>query len=224
MNRNIWLLLAFGLVSAVAAPAAAQTPSASPATAQATVAVDPQALAPRKEGEDMVMGLGTAPVTIIEYASLTCPHCAHFNEATFPELKSQYIDRGLVKYIFRDFPLDRMALTAAEIAHCAGPERYFAFVDVLFRQQQNWTNGKDADAIIANLKKLARLGGMSDTAVDACLADKSVQDAVLAQSLTGEKEFKVSSTPTLIVNGKAYPGALSFEELQALLKPLVSKS
>lgn len=227
MTRNIWFLLGFALVLPTADLWAAGTPAATPSTpvlAQATTAVDPAALAPRQEGDDMVMGSAKAPVTIIEYASLTCPHCAHFNEATFPQLRSQYIDKGLVKYIYRDFPLDRMALSASQIARCAGPERYFNFIDAIFRQQQTWTDGKDANAIVGNLKKLARLGGLSEQAIDACLNDKALQDKVLAQSLQGEKEFKVDSTPTLIINGEKHPGALSFEELQAIINPLLKKS
>ncbi len=243
MNRNILfalgglvVLAGGGLVvwqSRSPAPPAPPPPAAtapvSPApTATATMAdatgVDAKALAPRKEGDDMVMGLDGAPVTIIEYASLTCPHCAHFNEATFPQLKAQYIDRGLVKYIYRDFPLDRMALRAAEIARCAGPDRYFAFVDVFFRQQMSWAAGKDEAEILGNLKKLARLGGMSDATFDSCLQDKSVEDAVLAQSLKGEQQYKVDSTPTLFINGEKHPGALSTDELDAALKPLLKKS
>src|SRR5262249_35931041 len=153
-------------------------------------APDAAALAPRKEGEDMVMGNAKAPVTIIEYASLTCPHCAHFDEETFPQLKSAYIDKGLVRYIYRDFPLDRVALQAAQIARCAGPERYFGFIDVLFRQQQNWAASRDPNQITENLRKLARLGGMSDDTFNKCLNDKAVQDAVLTQQLKGEQEFK----------------------------------
>ena len=223
MTRNIWFLLGFALLSGGAA-AAAESRAAGPAVAQATAAVDPKALAPRKEGDDMVMGLGTAPVTIIEYASLTCPHCAHFNETTFPQLKAQYIDKGLVKYIYRDFPLDRVALTASEIARCAGPERYFGFLDAIFRQQTSWTTGKDAAEVTENLKRLARLGGLSSQAADSCLADKALQDSILAQSLKGEKEFKVDSTPTLIINGEKHTGALTIEELTAVLTPLLKKS
>ncbi|MBV8536777.1 MAG: DsbA family protein, partial [Alphaproteobacteria bacterium] len=196
MTRNIWFLLGFAALAATPAALAAESPPTAPVLAQATVALDPKALAPRQEGDDMVMGADKAPVTIIEYASLTCPHCAHFNETTFPKLKADYIDKGLVKYIYRDFPLDRMALTAAEIAHCAGPERYFGFVDAIFRQQASWTAGSNANEITENLKRLARLGGLSTSAADVCLADKALQDKILAQSLRGEKEFKVDSTPT----------------------------
>jgi len=224
MTRNIWFLLGFTALAATSAALAAESPSAAPLTAQATVAQDPKALGPRQEGDDMVMGAANAPVTIIEYASLTCPHCAHFNETTFPQLKAQYIDKGLVKYIYRDFPLDRMALTASEIARCAGPERYFGFVDAIFRQQASWTSGSSANEITENLKRLARLGGLSTPAADVCLNDKALQDKILAQSLQGEKEFKVDSTPTLIINGEKHPGALSIEELSAIINPLIKKS
>jgi protein-disulfide isomerase len=233
MARNIWFLLAFvlaaGLTVPGATPAGAETSSkpdsqtAPKLQAQAT-APDAAALAPRKEGEDMVMGNAKASVTIIEYASLTCPHCAHFDEETFPQLKSEYIDKGLVKYVYRDFPLDRVALQAAQIARCSGPDRYFGFIDVLFRQQQNWAASRDPNQITENLRKLARLGGMSDDTFNKCLNDKAVQDAVLTQQLKGEQEFKVNSTPTLIINGKTYPGALTFEELDKVLKPMVGKS
>jgi protein-disulfide isomerase len=226
-TRNIWFLLGFAVVAAGGAAGAAESqpkPGPTPALAQATVALDPKALAPRKEGDDMVMGSDKAPVTIIEYASLTCPHCAHFDETTFPTLKSDYIDKGLVKYIYRDFPLDRMALMASEIARCAGPARYFGFIDAIFRQQIEWTSGKNADAIVDNLKTLARQGGLAEDKADACLKDKALQDAVLAQSLQGEKEFKVDSTPTLIINGEKHPGALSIEELKAIIDPIIKKS
>src|SRR4051812_35808270 len=111
MTRNILVLLGFGLALSTLTPAAAQAPAGTAdSAAQTTVKQADAALAPRKEGDDMVMGAATAPVTLIEYASLTCPHCAAFNSGTFPQLKANYIDKGLVKYVYRDFPLDRMAL------------------------------------------------------------------------------------------------------------------
>jgi len=179
--------------------------------------------APRRENGDMVMGAPDAPVTVIEYASLTCPHCARFHSDTLPKLKSTYIDAGVVKYVFRDFPLDRLALSAAMIAQCAGAERYFNFLDVLFKQQANWAKGKEQDAMAA-LKRLARLGGMSDAQIDACLANKEVQDRILATSVAGQNQFQVRSTPTLIINGERHGGALSFEELDKIIKPLAGKS
>lgn len=220
MNRNIWFLLVFLLTLTGVNPTVAQAP-ADPA---ARVAVDPKTLAPRKEGDDMVMGAPNAPITIIEYASLTCPHCANFHTGSLPQIKEQYIDRGLVKFIYRDFPLDRAALWASMLARCSGPERYFGFLDVLFRQQNTWARGNDAQAIQDNLKRLARLGGFSDATFSSCLSDKAVETAVLDQSLKGEREFKISSTPTLIINGNKHTGSISFEDIDKVLKPLAGRS
>ncbi len=178
---------------------------------------------PRRENGDMVMGAADAPVTVIEYASLTCPHCARFHSETLPKLKSAYIDTGVVKYVFRDFPLDRLALSASMLVQCAGPERYFNFLDVFFRQQSAWAKRNEQEAMAA-LRRLARLGGMSDAQIDACLANKQVQDGILATSVTGQNQFQVRSTPTLIINGERHAGALSFEELDKIIKPLAGKS
>jgi protein-disulfide isomerase len=197
-------------------------PTRTIAVAQAAGSAQPAdaARAPRRENGDMVMGAANAPVTLIEYASLTCPHCARFHTETLPKLKSDYVDTGKVKFVFRDYPLDRVALAGAMIAQCAGPERYFTFLDVLFRQQASWTKGNEQDAM-ASLRRLARLGGMSDAQIDECLKDKKIQDAILATSVAGQQQFQVRSTPTLIINGERHPGALSFDELEKILKPLI---
>ncbi|MBL8807914.1 MAG: DsbA family protein [Rhodospirillales bacterium] len=189
--------------------------SAPPAAAQAP--------GPRAEGLDMVIGAADAPITMIEYASLTCPHCANLQIETMPKLKAAYIDTGKMKLVFRDFPLDRIALNAAMIARCAGPERYFTFIDVFFAQQSNWIKGTTADQIMGNLRRLARTGGMNDAAIDACLANTEVQNAVLQQSMKGESEHKVSATPTLVINGTVFRGEATFEELDKVLKPLAAK-
>lgn len=209
MNRNIWFSLLFLLTLTGVSPAVAQSP------------VD---MAPRREGDDMVMGAPNAPVTIIEYASLTCPHCANFHTGSLPQIKEQYIDKGLVKFVYRDFPLDRAALWASMLARCAGPDRYFAFLDVLFRQQSTWARGNDPQQIQDALKRLSRLGGFSDALFHECLQNKAVETAVLDQSLKGEREFKISSTPTLIINGKKHSGSITFEELDKVLKPLAGRS
>jgi protein-disulfide isomerase len=176
--------------------------------------------APRAEGLDMVMGAPDAPITIIEYASLTCPHCAKLHIETMPRLKAEYIDTGKLKLVFRDFPLDRIALNAAMLARCAGPERFFTFIDVFFAQQANWLRGNSADQIMGSLRRLARTGGMTEAAMDACLANTEMQNAVLSQSMTGEREHKVQSTPTLVINGTVHRGGQTFEELDKILKPL----
>lgn len=185
------------LVPLAAAPLAAQT-------------------APVTEGS---LGDPAAPVTIIEYSSLTCPHCAAFQKETLPGLKTRYIDTGKVHFVMRDFPLDQIALRAAVIAHCAGPERYPAFVDVFFQQQASWIRAADP---VQALKQLARLGGLGTEQADACLADKAMEDAVLKSRLEAQQKFEVKSTPTFIVNGKSYSGEKSVEDFAAIIDPLLS--
>ena len=170
------------------------------------------------EPGEHALGDPNAPVTIIEYASLTCPHCAHFHNDVLPDLKERYIETGKVRLVFRDFPLDERALMAAALAHCAGPDRYFGFLDVLFQTQSGWAR---ADDYLGALKKLGKLGGMSDEQMDACLADQELTDGILQTRLDGQNEHQVSSTPTLVINGEVYPGAREIDELSALIDPLV---
>ncbi len=167
---------------------------------------------------DIVIGKAEAPVTVVEYASLTCPHCATFQINTLPEFKKEYVDTGKVKVVFRDFPLDGVALRAAQIARCGGPDRAAGYVDVIFRQQSQWATSQDP---IAALKQIGKFGGLSDAQMDACLADKSLEDAILKSRLDGQTKFKVNSTPTLVVNDKTYPGAASFADLKKIVDPLI---
>lgn len=227
MNRYIsWtaLTLATAFVGVLAftqisTPVQAAGPDQTVQLAQAPVPTGP-----RREGEDMVMGSASAPITIIEYASLTCPHCAAFSTGTMPKLRSEYIDKGLVKFIYRDFPLDGAAVRAAMVARCAGPERFFAFVDVFFAQQGGWLRtARTIDQAVQNLKPLARLGGMSEGDFDACVKNTEVETAVLTQRQKGEREWKVDATPTLIVNGKKYEGPHEFDDFDKFLRPLAGK-
>ena len=169
--------------------------------------------------KDLALGKDDAPVTIIEYASLTCPHCAQFHEQSLPKLKQEYIETGKVRLIFRDFPLDGLAARAAMMARCSGPDRYYGFLDVLFRQQKSWaTSPKPLDA----LAQIGRLGGIGAEAFNACMNDKQVEDYVLKSRLQGQNEFKVSGTPTFVINGTPHKGGYTFEELKAVIDPLVA--
>ncbi|MEL6965118.1 MAG: DsbA family protein [Pseudomonadota bacterium] len=159
-----------------------------------------------------------APVTIIEYSSLSCPHCANFHNNTYPELKKRYIDTGKVRMIFRDFPLNQPAVLATVVAHCGGSERYVGFIDVMFKTQATWAQSHDT---VSELKKLARLGGLREEQVDACLNDQSLVDRILKGRLAWQQEHKVQSTPTFVINDEVYPGNRSIDEFAAIIEPLI---
>ena len=162
----------------------------------------------------LTMGKDDAPVKIVEYASMTCPHCAHFANETFEELKEKYIDTGKVQYEFREFPFDGLALRASMLARCAGPNRALPMIEVLFKQQAGWASAQDP---IAELGKLGRLGGVSESKFKACMQDQALADAVLANRLHGEKEMNVTSTPTFFVNGDKISGAQPIEEFDKVI-------
>ena len=171
--------------------------------------------------DDITIGKADAPITIVEYASLTCPHCATFDAEVMPQLKTEYIDTGKVRYVYRDFPLDRLALTASVVARCAGRDRYFGFVEAFFASQQTWARAQNP---VEALGRIARLGGMGDGEFDSCLKDQAALDKVLAQRLEAEKTYKIQSTPTLLIQGDRYSGALRFEELKRLLDSMLPKT
>lgn len=170
---------------------------------------------------ERAIGNADAPVTIIEYSSLTCPHCASFHNEVLPELKERFVETGKVRMIFRDFPLNEPAVDAAVLAHCAGDDRYVGFLDVLFQTQPNWSSAPNArDA----LKQLGKLGGLADSEMDACFNDESMQNAVLQSRLDGSNEHKIESTPTFVINGTVYPGNRSIDEFAEIIESLAGGS
>jgi protein-disulfide isomerase len=181
-------------------------------------APDAARAAPVAPDQELALGSPEAKVTIVEYASLSCPHCARFHEETLPKLREKYIDSGKVRLVFRDFPLERTAFWAAIIARCAGPERYFAFIDVFFKKQSAWYSSEDP---LAALTRLARLGGLGGEEIQACIADQGIGDSILRLRMQGEKDHDVSSTPSFVIDGKTYRGALSLEEIEKLILPLL---
>jgi protein-disulfide isomerase len=167
---------------------------------------------------DMVMGAEKAPVTVIEYASMTCPHCAHFQETTFPELKKRYIDTGKVRYIFREFPLDSLAAAAFMLARCAGETdktKYFAMIDTMFAQQRTWAVEKP----LAPLLAIAKQAGFTQQSFDACLTNQKVLDGIESIRQRAVTQYKVESTPTFFINGAKLPGALSIEDMAKAIDP-----
>ncbi len=217
-------------VAATAPPARVET--ATPASTSATMenpelaqikppAADAEYGEVAVEADDYVIGEATAPVTIIEYASLTCPHCARFHGQVLPALKKELIDSGKVRLVYRDFPLDQFAMAGSVLARCAGRDRYFAFLDVLFRDQSRWARSQDP---IQALSQIARLGGMGKEKFQSCLNDKKLQESILKQRLDGNQKYQVNSTPTLIINGKKFSGGLTFDQIKAVVETMTPKT
>ena len=168
--------------------------------------------------DDFILGNDAAPVTVIEYASLTCSHCAQFHQRALPTIKKEFIDTGKVRFVFRDFPLDQLALSGSMIARCGGRDRYFAFIDTLFAQQSTWA--RDTQPLAA-LSRIARLGGLSQAKFDECIKDKNVADGIIQKRLDGDKIFGINSTPTIIINGKRFSGGLTIGQFKSVVAPLL---
>jgi protein-disulfide isomerase len=180
------------------------------AQAQEAGAVDPSIVV------EMSLGNPDAKVTLIEYASFTCPHCRGFHEGTFKELKANYIDTGKINFIYREVYFDRFGLWAGMLARCGGAERYFGFVDALYEGQSEWTQGGDPATIAGNLRKLGRTAGLTDEEVNACLSDKEKAKAMVAAFEQNAASDDISSTPSFVINGTKYSN-MSFEEFGEIL-------
>jgi protein-disulfide isomerase len=167
---------------------------------------------------DKILGSETAPVTIIEYASLTCPHCAHFHSTVFPSLKKNYIDTGKVRFIFREFPRDPVDVGAFMLARCAPADRYFPLIDVLFDQQQNWAFTRDA---VKQLLTIAKQAGFTEDSFNKCLEDKKLAEELRNVGRRAYEKFKVDSTPTLFINGEMFRGEMTPAGLDKALAPLL---
>ncbi len=162
---------------------------------------------------DEVLGNPNAPITFYEYSSLTCPHCADFHLNTFPKIKTDWIDTGKAKLIYRDFPLDPLAQAAAMVAHCSG-DRYFAFINTFFHAQVQWAR---AQSPLAAIKTISKLGGMSEDQVDKCLGDSGLLNEINARKEEGVAKFNIDSTPSFIIDGKLYAGEMSYDQFAKLL-------
>ncbi|MGE0256658.1 MAG: DsbA family protein [Alphaproteobacteria bacterium] len=199
MARFLQLL---GLIAVLAAaqPAAAQTLDLKAALA------------------DRSIGSPDAKLTVIEYASLTCPHCAEFHTQTLPAFKERWIDTGKVRLIFRDFPLDGVALRGSLLARCAPPDRYFGIIDILFRSQDVWARDPDP---MRGLGQVARLAGLDQQAFEACLGNQQFLDGLLAMRQSASQQG-IKSTPSFVIGGRVVAGALTIEEFAAIIEPMLA--
>jgi protein-disulfide isomerase len=166
---------------------------------------------------DKVLGKADAPITIVEYASTTCGHCANFHKTTLPKIKSEWIETGKAKLIYRDFPTGPRGLSvgASMIAHCVGPDRYFGLLGLIMDQQEKWMNGKNP---MDELKKLAKLAGLGEEKVDECVKRQDLADAINARAKEAHEKLGIESTPSFLINGKLLIGAQSYDEFDKALK------
>ena len=217
-RRGLLRVAALGGVAAATGTAGLLLPGAARAATDAPVSND--VLMGQWPLPDMWMGSKDAPVTIIEYASMTCTHCAAFHAETYPVLKSKYIDTGKVRFTLREFPLDPLAAAGFMLARCAGPEKRNAIVDLLFTQQKNWAFvDKPVEALATTVKQ----AGISQTEFEACLKDQKLYDQVNQERDQSGDKLKIDATPTFFINGTKKAGELSPTELDALLQPLLPK-
>lgn len=169
---------------------------------------------------DMALGPANATVTITEFASMTCPHCAAFTEKVFPKIKSEYIDTGKIRFVFREFPLDIKAAAGSMLARCIAKDdsgKYFAVIDMLFRQQNDWA----AKNTTETLTRIGKQAGLSQQQVEDCLKDQALLDKIAADQKYANEVLKVNSTPTFFINGEMIKGDQTFEEFDKRIKSLL---
>ena len=212
--REIWFAVLVAVTLAAGLPAAAQAPAAKVDAGKAAglLALSPQ---------DRILGNPKAPVTIIEYASLTCPHCAHFENEVLPEIEKKWIDTGKAKLVMRDFPLDGEALAAEVLARCVSPQRYYPLVKTLFASQPEWVPGPDWRAALGRVAKLAGIGSSEFTA---CLANKQLENEVTDSRLVASQQLGVDATPTFFINGKKFEGDPTVAALNQEIAAAAAKS
>jgi protein-disulfide isomerase len=169
---------------------------------------------------DMALGPANAAVTITEYASMTCPHCAAFNENVFPKIKSEYIDTNKVRYVFREFPLDIKAAAGSMLGRCIAKGdsgKYFAVIDMLFKQQGDWIMKNTTETLM----RIGKQAGLSQQAIEDCLKDQALLDKIAADQKFASEVLKVNSTPTFFINGEMIKGETTFEEFDKRIKSLL---
>lgn len=166
---------------------------------------------------DMILGKADAPLTVVEYASFTCPHCANFHAAVWDQFKTNYIDTGKVKFVYREVYFDKFGLWAAMVARCGGPEKYFGIADMLYDGQREWLASGEEAGIGDELRKIGLKAGMAEDQVNACLNDKDQAQAMVSVYQANAEKDKVQGTPTFLIGGESRSGAMSYEEFAKLL-------
>ena len=169
--------------------------------------------------QDKKIGKESARIKMVEFASLTCGHCARFHNEVFPKLKTEFIDSGKILFTYKDFPLDKFALKASVIARCSGNDKFFSFLKVLYSKQKDWTRTQDP---FKSLLKIAKLGGLKNDEIKVCVGNKSIEDGLLKQRLNSSKKYDIKATPTIYFNGEKYNGDLTYEALKLKIDSLLN--
>jgi protein-disulfide isomerase len=227
-RRNI--LIGLGVVAAGAAaggawwlsrgPQGAPTASGSAGAPEATTLAAAPSEMPLFD-DDRILGDAAAPVTILEYSSLTCPHCAAFHRETLPRVKTEWIDSGRARLVYRHYPLDQVALRAAAAANCVPGDGFFGFMDVLFQNQEKWAGSQDPFAAVG---QYAALAGLDKATYEKCLSDEAVIDRILEKQADGRDKYNVTSTPTFVINGTPVAGNRPYEEFNSILEEAATKA
>ncbi len=161
------------------------------------------------------MGAPDAPVTMVEYSSLTCPHCATFHKETLPRIKKNFIETGKVRFVFRHYPLDRRALKGALLTECFDGRRFFSMLDILYMKQEQWARADDPEA---HFRKLAGMAGLSPEKANACMGDSAKQESILQRQLEARRKAEVRATPSFIIDGELVEGNPGYDELAQKLR------
>lgn len=165
---------------------------------------------------DMTLGNPDADVTVIEYASFTCPHCARFHADVYPQLKADYIDEGKINFVYREVYFDRPGLWAGIVARCGGEDRYFGIADMIYDQQSEWARAETAEEIVGSLRRIGKTAGLTDADLDACLTDADNAQALYAAFVKNAEADGVESTPSFVINGELHRN-MGYPELQEIL-------
>lgn len=217
MNRARTFSLALGLIVALGGAALwYQSQSVAPGQSFGAVSAQDAADVDTSMIEEMSMGNPDAKVTVVEYASFTCPHCSRFHEEVLGQIKTNYIDTDKINFVYREVYFDRFGLWAGIVARCGGKDRYFGIIDLIYQQQSNWTAGGDPAQIADNLRKIGKTAGLGDEQLEACLNDGDTAKAMVALYQINASADGINSTPTFIINGEKFSN-MSYKEFASAL-------
>lgn len=230
MDRRTFLLGGISALAAAGAYGAWRTMGGGSVADLGATLIEPSAAQAQTPGEtvdlsrvtEMSLGNPESAVTVMEFASFTCPHCATFHSTVFQDLKREYIDTGLIHFIYREVYFDAYGLWAAMIARCGGEMRYFGITEMLYAEQSVWARGADGGVVADNLRRIGRRAGLNDEQLNACLTDRDTAVAMMQVYQNGVEEYGIRGTPSFVINGTLHSN-MSFAEFRAILDPLLAE-